>query len=386
MSIGIHPAGSPSAVGADGGPRPPEGRRRRRPFDLLPYALVTPLTLFIVGLAIVPAAFTIGGAFFRMQPLDPPTRFSGMDNFRNLFSDAAVRTTIGNTTLYVLIGVLVSTVLAIAMAVTLQKKFAGRGVLIAVLILPWALPGVVSAIVWSTIWDSNAGLLNSVLTSFHLIDHYQVFLGQNRLVTIVAIELVQIWQITPLSTLLVLASLQNIPGDVYEAANLDGCSTWSTFRRITLPLVRPGITVAMVQAVIPQMRERRAGTIVNVTSSVTLASMPLAAAYTGSKTAVEGFTGSLAHEADAFGIRVKLVEPGYCPTTRFAENGAERMNGLIPDAYADFARPIFEAFSRPQATTQPLDVAEAVWQAAHDASDQLHFPAGADAVALAGPR
>jgi multiple sugar transport system permease protein len=109
---------------------------------------------------------------------------------------------------------------------------------------------VVSAIVWSTIWDSNAGLLNSVLTSFHMIDHYQVFLGQNRLVTIIAIELVQIWQITPLSTLLVLAALQNIPGDVYEAANLDGCSSWSTFRRITLPLVRPGITIAMVQAVI----------------------------------------------------------------------------------------------------------------------------------------
>lgn len=145
-------------------------------------------------------------------------------------------------------------------------------------------------------------------------------------------------------------------------------------------------TMAMVQAVIPQMRERGAGTIVNVTSSVTLASMPLAAAYTGSKTAVEGFTGSLAHELGALGIRVKLVEPGYGPTTRFAENGAERMNGLIPEAYADYARPIFEAFARPQATTQPRDVAEAIWQAVHDASGQLHFPAGADAVALAGPR
>jgi len=145
-------------------------------------------------------------------------------------------------------------------------------------------------------------------------------------------------------------------------------------------------TMALVQGVIPQMRERGAGTIVNVTSSVTLESMPLAAAYTASKTAVEGFTGSLAHELGAFGVRVKLVEPGYCPTTRFAENGAERMDGLIPQAYADFARPIFEAFARPQATTQPRDVAEAVWRAANDESDQLHFPAGADAVALAGPR
>lgn len=145
-------------------------------------------------------------------------------------------------------------------------------------------------------------------------------------------------------------------------------------------------TMAMVQAVIPQMRARRAGTIVNVTSSVTLASMPLAAAYTASKTAVEGFTGSLAHELGAFDIRVKLVEPGYGPTTRFAENGAERMHGLIPEAYADYARPIFEAFAQPQASTRPEEVAEAVWQAVHDGSDQLHFPAGADAIALAGPR
>ncbi|WP_064746978.1 SDR family oxidoreductase [Lysobacter firmicutimachus] len=145
-------------------------------------------------------------------------------------------------------------------------------------------------------------------------------------------------------------------------------------------------TMAVTQAVIPQMRARRSGAIVNVTSSVTLASMPLAAAYTGSKTAVEGFTGSLAHELGAFGIRVKLVEPGYGPATRFAENGAERMNGLIPQTYADFARPIFEAFAHPRATTQPLDVADAIWRAAHDETDQFHFPAGADAIALAGPR
>ena len=250
MSPGNRTSVPASSLTVREGRRRNAGAGRRRRVDLLPYALVTPLALFILGLALVPAAFTIGGSFFRMQPLDPPTRFTGIENFRNLFSDAAVRSTIGNTALYVVIGVTVSTVMAILMAIILQQKFTGRGVLIAVLILPWALPGVVSAIVWSTIWDSNAGLLNSVLTSFHLIDHYQVFLGQSPLVTILAIELVQIWQIAPLSTLLILASLQNIPGELYEAANLDGCSPWATFRRITLPLVRPGITIAMVQAVI----------------------------------------------------------------------------------------------------------------------------------------
>lgn len=118
------------------------------------------------------------------------------------------------------------------------------------LILPWALPGIVEGIVWGSIWDSNSGLLNSLLSSLHLIDHYQVFLGQNQFLTILGIEVVQVWQIAPLSTLLILAALQNIPSDLYEAANLDGCSAWTTFSRITLPLARPGITIAMVQAII----------------------------------------------------------------------------------------------------------------------------------------
>lgn len=141
--------------------------------------------------------------------------------------------------------------------------------------------------------------------------------------------------------------------------------------------------LAMTQAVLPQFRARRAGVIVNVTSSATLAPMPLVAVYTASKTAVEGFTGSLAHELDAFGIRVRLVEPGYGPTTRFTDNGGARMAGLIPEAYEPFARSVFAAFAKPAAVTKESDVAGAVWQAANDTSKRLRFPAGPDAVALA---
>lgn len=142
--------------------------------------------------------------------------------------------------------------------------------------------------------------------------------------------------------------------------------------------------MAMTQAVIPQFRARRSGVIVNVTSSVTLAPMPLAAAYTASKQAIEGFTGSLAHELEHFDIRVKLVEPGYAPTTRFSQNTQVRVEDLIPPAYAEFAAPIFAAFARPAMVTKESDVAEAVWQAANDVSGRLRFPAGSDAVALAG--
>jgi NAD(P)-dependent dehydrogenase (short-subunit alcohol dehydrogenase family) len=144
--------------------------------------------------------------------------------------------------------------------------------------------------------------------------------------------------------------------------------------------------MAMTQAVIPQFRARGSGVIVNVTSSVTLAPMPLAAAYTASKTAIEGFTGSLAHELGAFNVRAKLVEPGYGPTTRFTANVGIRIEDLIPEAYAAFAAPIFAAFAKPALVTTEADVAEAVWRAVNDTSGQLHFPAGADAVALAQQR
>ena len=141
--------------------------------------------------------------------------------------------------------------------------------------------------------------------------------------------------------------------------------------------------MAMTQAVIPQFRAQRSGVIVNVTSSVTLTPMPLAAAYTASKQAIEGFTGSLAHELGSFGVRVKLVEPGYAPTTRFAHNTEINIADLIPEAYAPFAEPIFAAFAHPPLVTKESDVAEAVWLAANNLTGQLHFPAGPDAVALA---
>src|SRR5215472_11815493 len=102
--------------------------------------------------------------------------------------------------------------------------------------------------------------------------------------------------------------------------------------------------MAMTQAVLPQMRARRSGVVVNVTSSATLAPMPLVAAYTASKMAIEGFTASLWFELDVFNVRVKLVEPGYGPTTRFTSNSGSRMDGLIPEAYAPYAERVFTSY------------------------------------------
>lgn len=135
--------------------------------------------------------------------------------------------------------------------------------------------------------------------------------------------------------------------------------------------------MAMTQAVVPQFRVRRSGVIVNVTSSVTLAPMPLVSVYTASKTAIQGFTGSLERELKPFDVRVKLVAPGYGPGARFTENTDVKLEDAIPEPYRPFARPILEAFGRPGGVvTTAQDVAETIWLAGNDRSDQLHWPAG----------
>lgn len=178
-------------------------------------------------------------------------------------------------------------------------------------------------------------------------------------------------------------------GDVDVLVNNAGIGVVGVFEAMKMETIREVFetntfgAIAMTQAVIPGFRSRRSGVVVNVTSSVTLAPMPLAAVYTASKAAIEGFTGSLAHELGAFGIRAKLVEPGYCPSTRFTANGGSRMEGLFPEAYASYAGPVLAAFEKVETTTKESDVAEAVFRAANDTTDRLRFPAGADAVALA---
>lgn len=144
--------------------------------------------------------------------------------------------------------------------------------------------------------------------------------------------------------------------------------------------------MAMTQAVLPQFRARRGGTIVNISSSAAIAPFPMASIYTASKTAVEGFSESLRHELSAFDIGIRLVQPGYGPTTRFSANSDLKLEDAIAAPYVEFAAPIVAGFAAPQMTTTETDVATAVWNAVHDTSGRLRFPAGPDAAALAEGR
>ena len=187
-----------------------------------------------------------------------------------------------------------------------------------------------------------------------------------------------------------IAAAIDVAGPIDVLVNNAGIGVVGAFEATPLSHIRKVFetntfgVMAMTQAVIPQMRERRSGAIVNVTSSTTLAPFPWRQLIPRASRPSRASPNSLAHELGHFNIHAKLVEPGYGPTTSFTQNTEVRAEDLIPKAYADFAAPIFAEFARPALTTKESDVAEAVWLAVNDASGKLRFPAGADAVALSG--
>jgi NAD(P)-dependent dehydrogenase (short-subunit alcohol dehydrogenase family) len=140
-------------------------------------------------------------------------------------------------------------------------------------------------------------------------------------------------------------------------------------------------TLATLQAVLPTFRKRRAGVIVNVTSTVTLKPLPLVSVYRASKAAVNALTESLAVEMEPFGVRVHIVLPGRSPETRFGDNAMPHLRGLDDPDYKPLIEGMIANFREDSGpVTHAGDVAEAVWRAATDANAPLRIPAGADAV------
>jgi multiple sugar transport system permease protein len=171
-------------------------------------------------------------------------RFVGLRNYGDVLSSSTARDAIVHTLCYVALAMTLELVLGLIVAVVLHRIFCGRAIVLAILILPWALPSVVSGVLWRRVFDPDSGLLNSVLAQLHIASHPHVWLA-SRGWALAFITLVHVWGVLPLVSLILIAGLQSIPEEVYSASAVDGATPLRQFRHITLPLLRPSITIAL---------------------------------------------------------------------------------------------------------------------------------------------
>ena len=216
---------------------------------MLGVLLVTPILLTMVALVFYPLVQTMWDSLHRIDPMKAGTPFVGAANYTKMLTDGQLAQAWTNTLIYVGICVGVETVFGVLAAALINQVKFGRQWLLAAVILPWALPGVVNAVIWMWIYQPGAGLLNGLLSVAGLpFDNHVWF--NDRVSAIVAVAVVHIWRMMPLTVVIVLAAMQSIPEHLYEAARIDGASRPQMFFSITVPLVRSAIAVAIANSTV----------------------------------------------------------------------------------------------------------------------------------------
>jgi multiple sugar transport system permease protein len=217
--------------------------------------LAAPAVATICLIAVIPLAQTIQDSLFQISLKfeNAPRPFVGLDNYRLVIEDESWFNSLRITGLVAAASVAAELVLGMIIALLINRSFRGRGVVRASVLVPWALTTVVSAKMWAWIYDGRYGIFNDLLIKVGAIDQPIIFLVRPE-VTIWAMIAAEIWKTTPFMALLLLAGLQLIPHELYEAAALDGASRWQGFWRVTLPLLKPTILVALLFRTIDAVR------------------------------------------------------------------------------------------------------------------------------------
>ncbi|MDR3472970.1 MAG: sugar ABC transporter permease [Devosia sp.] len=211
--------------------------------------LVTPIVLTMFALVFFPLVQTMWDSLHRINPMQAGTPFVGLSNYVNMLSDAELGRAWLNTLIYVVIAVVTETIFGVLAAALINQVRVGRQWLLAAVILPWALPGVVNAVIWMWIYQPGAGLLNGMLSAVGLpFDNHVWF--NDRTSALVAVAVVHIWRMMPLTVVIVLAAMQSIPEHLYEAARIDGATRPQMFFSITVPLVRSALAVAIANSTV----------------------------------------------------------------------------------------------------------------------------------------
>jgi multiple sugar transport system permease protein len=224
----------------------PSLRRGRRGPDILPYTFVAPILLLLAAISLYPSVYavwlsTTNASLLRLAN----AKFVALRNFARLGSDPIFLNALWHTARWDLTVVFSELAIALPVALFLNLKFPGRALVRAAVVLPYILPPAVTALLWLYMFDGNFGVVNDVLVRLHIQDHYVGWLSgatSSFLVTAAAM----VWSGMPLMAIVLLAALQTIPTELYEAANVDGANAWQRFRSITLPFLWPSIAFLLL--------------------------------------------------------------------------------------------------------------------------------------------
>ncbi|YCH31898.1 sugar ABC transporter permease [Erwinia sp. D4-22] len=195
--------------------------------------------------------------------LDAPQDYSfvGLDNYFSYAADGSYGVladplwwhAVMNTFWFSAVSVSCELVLGLLLALLMNQKFRGQAVVRTAILVPWAIPTIVTAKMWGWMFHDQYGVVNDLLNTFGIIDGYPAWLAEPSL-SMWAVVITDVWKTTPFMALMLLAALQLIPGDLYEAARVDGANAWQRFRRITLPLIMPAMIVALIFRMMDAMR------------------------------------------------------------------------------------------------------------------------------------
>jgi ABC-type sugar transport system permease subunit len=204
-----------------------------------------------MGAILVVALFPLGWTVWEslhVHDLRIPWRgqpFVGLDNYREALGDPRFWEALGHTFGFTAASVTLEMTLGLVLALALNQAYRGRGLVRAAVLVPWAIPTVVAALLWRFMFESEAGIVNAVLLDVGAIDKPFVWFT-SAWAAWVPVVLGDVWKTTPFVALLLLAGLQNIDQELYEAARIDGAGAWQRFVHVTLPLLRPPLLVALI--------------------------------------------------------------------------------------------------------------------------------------------
>lgn len=218
------------------------------------YLMLIPALLVVALVALYPMVNTILTSFTNAAFGQASSKFVGLDNYSKLIQDATFRSSIWTTVRFTIITVFFELLLGLLIAMVVNSQFRGRGIVRASMLIPWALVTVISAGMWKLMYNQIYGVFNDLLVArLHILPANVDFLGglSTSLPSVAAID---IWKTTPFIALILLAGLQVIPGDLYEAADVDGAGKVRAFFSVTLPLLMPSILVAVIFRTLDALR------------------------------------------------------------------------------------------------------------------------------------